>query len=524
MNEASRAPVREGEIVAGKYRIERVLGRGGMGVVFAARHLQLDEEVALKFLGTSPATPSAEGTERFLLEARATFRLRSENAVRMLDLGTLPTGHGFIVMDLLDGQDLKQLLAARGPLSASAAARYVIEACGALHEAHALGIIHRDLKPSNLFLAKRAHGAPIVNVLDFGVSKIEGRDPSGPVSRPDMPIGTPKYMALEQWKPPFAVDARTDIYALGVVLYELLTGHVPLHQLSIDERRARLLGGAIPSPKTLREGLGEGICKVTLRCMQAVKEGRFPSADHLAAALHEAVPAAAPRRPKAELGSTAVTAVIHEDVLAQDAALAFADVTEQQAIAPLFDAPSEVTKTEFIAAGGPAPRAVAPQEPPVVTQRGSPGALPARKAETHERPAMTPPRERMLTPTKVDVGITDLAAEPAPPPRPARPIEPMRPRMLTPTQNDPRAKTLQSAVAADFLPAIPVSAPPPPAPPPPASPPPAAQQATWPSHPPPVSLPAPRASTSRILIAFIVSFVIAAGIGAVVILFVLRSR
>lgn len=557
MGTAIQPPVQPGEVVAGKYRVERVLGRGGMGVVLAATHLQLGDQVALKFLGGALAS-SPESMQRFLAEARATFKLRSEHAVRMLDLGALPSGEVFIVMELLEGQDLRQTLAARGPLSAADAARYVIDACSALEEAHALGIVHRDLKPSNLFLAKRAHGAPIVKVLDFGVSKTHGDESAlGPVSRPDVPIGTPKYMAPEQWKLPSVVDARTDVYALGVVLYELLTGHVPLHELDLEARRARLLAGAIPSPRALRPTLSETICKVTLRCMQAVPDGRYPSAKHLAAALGDAIPAAAPRPPKAALGTTAVTAVVNKEDVARDAALAFADVTEKQAVAPLFDALAEVTRTEFVAARAPTPQPPVVHPQPPSTVRGTPRAAPAPAApaprqETLERPAVTPPRDRMPTPTRIEVVEQHAAPTPQriPSPRPmaspvapsapvhpSAPPGPMRPKMLTPTQNDPRAKTLQSAVAPAWLPAVVASSPAMPAPPAIASPP--AMPAMPSSHPavgaihamsssnPPAPTPSPmppRApGSSRVVLALAVLFILVACVSGAVVL-VLRFR
>jgi len=526
MADPMQPPVREGEIVAEKYRVEAVLGRGGMGVVYSARHLQLGDHVALKFLGGGLAE-SEEWTQRFMTEARATFRLRSEHAVRMLDLGALPSGQVFIVMELLDGQDLRQLLAARGPLPEADAARYVIDACSALEEAHALGIVHRDLKPSNLFLAKRAHGAPIVKVLDFGVSKVrEPRGTAGPVSRADVPIGTPKYMAPEQWKAG-AVDARTDVYALGVALYELLTGNVPLHELDLEARRARLLGGAIPSPRTIRPALGEAICKVVLRCLQAVPEGRYPSARHLAAALNEAVPSAAPRPPRVALGTTAVTKVVSEEARARDVALAFADVTEKQAAAPLFDA-METTKTEFLQVRGAAK--ATPVAEPVATQRGPHGGLATKSGE---RPAVTPPRERMPTPTRVDPPKTErIAAAPsppaapaAPPAAPAAPVQPMRPRMLTPTQNDPRSPTLASPVAPAWLPGLIANAPPPP---PGSAPPPLVE--TAPPAPPVVpSVAAPIADdagprASRFVLAIAIAFFVAACVGGAVTLFLVRAR
>src|SRR3954464_15133461 len=159
--------VHEGQILAGKFRIERVLGIGGMGVVVAATHLQLDQRVALKFV-LPAGLQNAEAVERFSREARAAVRLRSEHVARVLDVGTMESGSPYIVMEFLEGRDLADVIAP-GPLSASDAVDYVMQACEAIAEAHSIGIVHRDLKPRNLFLARRIDGRPLVKVLDFGI-------------------------------------------------------------------------------------------------------------------------------------------------------------------------------------------------------------------------------------------------------------------------------------------------------------------------------------------------------------------
>src|SRR5262245_55273398 len=162
--------VKPGEILAGKYRVERVLGAGGMGLVVAATHLVLGRLVALKFM--LPQTVGAGGSiDRFLREARAASLLRSEHVASVKDLGTLENGAPFIVMEYLEGIDLAQLLHERRTLPPMVAIDYVLQACEALAEAHAHGIVHRDLKPANLFLTRRPNGTPLVKVLDFGISK-----------------------------------------------------------------------------------------------------------------------------------------------------------------------------------------------------------------------------------------------------------------------------------------------------------------------------------------------------------------
>src|SRR5262245_57586046 len=151
--------VKEGDVLAGKYRIERVLGEGGMGVVVAAMHLQLDERVAIKFL-LPGALHNPEAVARFAREARAAVKIKSEHVARVSDVGTLETGAPYMVMEFLQGRDLSAVLAQNGAFPLADAAEFVLQACEALAEAHALGIVHRDLKPANLFLANRADGSP----------------------------------------------------------------------------------------------------------------------------------------------------------------------------------------------------------------------------------------------------------------------------------------------------------------------------------------------------------------------------
>jgi serine/threonine protein kinase len=231
----------------------------------------------------------------------------------------------YIVMELLEGRDLRAELAARGPLPETEVVSHVLGACDALEEAHALGIVHRDLKPHNLFLSKPRQGSPTVKVLDFGMSKV---DPAlfdtVPLTRPETTLGTPRYMAPEQWQSAADVDARADIWALGAVMYELLTGTAPLQSLPAHERQARLLAGAIPSPRELKPDLSEGIARVILRCLRADRAGRWPSEAHLATALRDLHPEVEPRAERADVTRTGVTAVVPPAEQARRAAMAFA--------------------------------------------------------------------------------------------------------------------------------------------------------------------------------------------------------
>ena len=205
-----------GDVIAGKYRVERVLGAGGMGVVVAALHLQLDERVALKLLSTS-AAGNEEATARFLREARAAVKIKSEHVARVSDVGTLENGVPYMVMEYLDGTDLARWLAGRGVLPVEQAVDFLLQAGEAIAEAHTLGIVHRDLKPANLFCSKKPDGRLCIKVLDFGISKVTA--PGGPggtdggqhdLTRTATVVGTPTYMSPEQMLASRLVDLRTD--------------------------------------------------------------------------------------------------------------------------------------------------------------------------------------------------------------------------------------------------------------------------------------------------------------------------
>jgi serine/threonine-protein kinase len=232
-----------GTVLLGKYRVERVLGIGGMGAVVAARHLQLDESVAIKFL--LPATAEQpEIVQRFLREARSAIKIRSEHCVRVLDVGTLDAGAPYMVMEYLDGQDLSRVVEEQGPLPIVDAVDWVLQAAEALAEAHAMGIVHRDLKPANLFLTRRADGTPSLKVLDFGISKQTGTGPGAAdagVTNTQAVLGSPRYMSPEQMRSTRDVDARADVWALGAVIHELISGKPPFDAETVTALCAAIL-------------------------------------------------------------------------------------------------------------------------------------------------------------------------------------------------------------------------------------------------------------------------------------------
>jgi serine/threonine-protein kinase len=303
----SKAPG-PGEVLAGKYRIERVLGQGGMGVVVEARHLQLDERVAMKFLLPEYAQ-HPEASARFLREARAAVKIKSEHVARVVDVGTLESGAPYMVMEFLQGRDLSQDVAHRGGLPVEEAVEFILQACEAIAEAHAQGIVHRDLKPANLFLTHRADGSPSVKVLDFGISKVTVPTESGPdmsLTKTSAMMGSPLYMAPEQMRSSRDADARSDIWSLGAILFELLTGRPPFDAESLPELCAKILTEKPPPLNSLRADLPKELDEVVGRCLERDREARFSNVAELAVALVPFAPKRA--RGSAERVSRVLTA------------------------------------------------------------------------------------------------------------------------------------------------------------------------------------------------------------------------
>lgn len=280
------APVAEGEVLAGKYRIERVLGQGGMGVVVAAMHLQLNQRVAIKLL---LAGATADIVERFLREARAAVRLKSQHVARVIDVGALPDGAPYMVMEYLEGSDLSGVVRSSGALSVYDAVEYLLHACEAISEAHSNGIVHRDLKPANLFLTRAADGTSTVKVLDFGISKVagaEGEEDTGmSLTKTSAVLGSPLYMSPEQMKSARLADARSDIWSLGAILYELLTGSVPFNAMTFTELVLMVNMETPRSIATIRGDVPPGLEAAVFKCLEKKPENRFENVAELAWAL-----------------------------------------------------------------------------------------------------------------------------------------------------------------------------------------------------------------------------------------------
>jgi serine/threonine-protein kinase len=286
---AATALPQEGAVLEGKYRIEHVLGEGGMCVVYAARHLQLEERVAVKILRPE-MLDEPDIVERFLREGRAAIRIHSEHVVRIFDVGTLASGDPYLVMEYLQGSDLDALLLANGPLPIQAAVDYVLQAGEAIAEAHTLGIVHRDLKPANLFLTRRADGSPWVKVLDFGISKVLSRQSMAPdvgLTGAAMVMGSPRYMSPEQMRSTKNVDARTDIWSIGAILHELLAGEPPFKGNTMPEICATILQDPAPPIATIRPEVPAGLEAAILHCLQKEPAERFAHMGDVAIALAE---------------------------------------------------------------------------------------------------------------------------------------------------------------------------------------------------------------------------------------------
>lgn len=286
---AATPPVNAGDILAEKFEVERVLGAGGMGIVVAARHIHLGQRVALKFLLPSACeVPGA--VVRFLREGKAAARITSEHVARVMDTGMLSIGAPYLVMEYLEGMDLGALTRQRGPLPVEEALDYVLQACEAIVEAHQLGIVHRDLKPANLFLTHRADGSPLVKVLDFGISKAAGSGSRSQLTSASVLMGSPRYMSPEQMMSAKDVDVRSDIWSLGVLTYELLTGK-PVWEADTMQGLCALIASA-PAPR-LREILPEApmvLDDAIARCLAKRVEDRVASVADLAEALAPIAP------------------------------------------------------------------------------------------------------------------------------------------------------------------------------------------------------------------------------------------
>ena len=273
-----------GELIAGKYRIQRLIGFGGMGAVFVAQHEMLAKEIALKLLLADAMNDAASST-RFVNEARAAAKIKGDHVVGVHDVGVLDDGRPYIAMDLLEGEDLGLLLQKGGPLPHTTVVDYLLQGMEALAQAHAHGIVHRDLKPSNFFLATQADGSRVVKVLDFGIAKTIGANASVSLTNTKAMMGSPLYMSPEQIRRSKDVDPQSDVWALGVVAFELLTGQTPFLGENIGEVVLAIAEQTPARADTLRPGIPAALGVVVARCLEKDRTRRFKTVVELARAL-----------------------------------------------------------------------------------------------------------------------------------------------------------------------------------------------------------------------------------------------
>jgi eukaryotic-like serine/threonine-protein kinase len=271
--------VQPGDVIDGKYRVEAQLGEGGMGTVIAATHLHLENTVAIKVLKLE-ATKHKEAALRFKREAKAASRLRSEHVVKVSDVGQMPNGAAYMVMEMLYGEDVATQLK-RGPLPIATAVDYIIQACEGLAEAHGLGMIHRDVKPANLFVTRRPNGAPLVKLVDFGIATAGYGEVDHKLTTTQSVMGSPTYMSPEQLRAARDVDARSDIWSLGVTLYEMLCARQPFEGPTLTALTLKIVGDAHPRIP----GAPPELHMVLDRCLAKDREARFANVGELAQAL-----------------------------------------------------------------------------------------------------------------------------------------------------------------------------------------------------------------------------------------------
>jgi serine/threonine protein kinase len=285
LNSSESVAFAAGTILADTYRLEELIGHGGMGYVVAAKHLASGQPVAVKFLHAA-LLGKDDLVRRFHREGRVIASIVSPHVARVFAVGTTPEGVPYLVMERLEGIDLAQLLRARGPLPIPEAANYVRQACAGLEAAHALGIVHRDLKPGNLFLTRADDGSALVKVLDFGVSKIQAPElGEATLTNTEALLGSPQYMAPEQIRAAHSVDARADVWSMGILLFRILTGRQAFACETPAQTFAAVLMDPPPRLGDVLPGASEALCAVIAGCLERDRDKRLPSVTALAEGL-----------------------------------------------------------------------------------------------------------------------------------------------------------------------------------------------------------------------------------------------
>jgi serine/threonine-protein kinase len=442
---AEQRGVQPGDVIDGKYRVERVLGVGGMGMVVSAIHLKLEERVAIKVVLPELAS-QPEVTERFLREGRAAVKIRSQHVARVLDVAASPDGTPYMVMEYLEGSDLARQVETTGPLGVVEAVGYVLEACEAIAQAHAQGIVHRDLKPANLFLTTNADGQATVKVLDFGISKMGVANApvaDGGLTKTSAMMGSPTYMAPEQMRSTRRVDARADIWGIGAVLYELVAGRPAFTGETMAELLVTIMQDAHAPLHRVRPDVPAELGAVVDRCLEKDPDKRFQSVADLATALDPFGPesaraltarirrtlARAPQASSADI-SAGPSPVAAEPAAAAQTAGAWAAIVAQQKRRPITvvaaaAAALAIALVAVVSSRGGRSKTSEPMPVPIAAM-ASPATAPAPSAspETESAPNAAP-----------GIAAPSAPASPASPVRTARPVGPAPARpQKTPTK------------------------------------------------------------------------------------------
>ena len=434
--------LKPGDVVDGRYRIEAYLGGGGMASVYRATHVVLEQSVAIKIV--SAVVREVPGiAQRFIREARAATQLKGAHVARVHDVGTMPDGAPYMVMEYLEGKDLGEVLEQGKKCSVDEAVDFVLQACEALAEVHGLGIVHRDLKPANLFLTVGADGLPCVKLIDFGISRVDS--PLSPkdgfvLTHPEAVMGSPRYMSPEQMESATKADVRSDIWGLGAVLYELLVGDAPYDGETVLDIYAATMKGPPPAPSTVRKDVPRGLDEVILKCLTADPAQRHADVAELALALapfagdagrtraegiarvldasRGRAPGALPdevdgvgerSRVRAKVRDTKKKTSLAVSIAAF--ALCFAFLGTLGYVAHRASAP------DTAAAASTAPPE--PAEPPTTTVEALPAAKPAATGTSTATPTQAQVRHRQPTRTNVTPPPPPPPAPPPPPPPPA---------------------------------------------------------------------------------------------------------
>jgi len=279
-------PDYSGQTLEGRYRIERLLGSGGMGAVYEGRHVIVGKRVAVKFLHSEFAS-NEEVLKRFYREAQAAAAIGHKNIIDILDVGISPQNEPFLVMEYLEGEDLENMLQRTGPLSVEAACGILEPTLLALEAAHAKGIVHRDLKPANIFLVHNDGNAPTVKLIDFGISKFTGGNKESRLTRTGSLLGTPAYMSPEQARGVGEIDHRSDLYSMGVILYQMLTGALPFDGENYNALLINVLTTEARRPRELNPSIPADVETVVLRQLKKSPEERSQSAKGMLEELNE---------------------------------------------------------------------------------------------------------------------------------------------------------------------------------------------------------------------------------------------